>query len=73
MRGDDGGNAARAVVSPLCANVYLHYVFGLWVEQWRKRQAKGDMIAVRYADELPSQSDWSGSWVSSIARRPSGS
>jgi RNA-directed DNA polymerase len=40
------------VVSPLLANVYLHYVFDLWVEAWRKKLAKGDMIVVRYADDL---------------------
>lgn len=67
------GTPQGAVVSPLLANVYLHYVVNLWVEQWRKWQAKGDMIAVRYADDLPSQSDWSSSWASNIARRPSGS
>jgi len=41
-----------AVVSPLLANVYLHYAFDLWVEAWRKRVARGDVIAVRYADDL---------------------
>jgi RNA-directed DNA polymerase len=40
------------VISPLLANVYLHYVIDLWVAQWRKREAKGDMIVVRYADDL---------------------
>jgi RNA-directed DNA polymerase len=42
----------RGVVSPLLANVYLHYVFDLWVEAWRKKVAKGDVIVVRYADDL---------------------
>lgn len=46
------GTPQGAVVSPLLANVYLHYVFDLWVEQWRKRQARGDVIVVRYADDL---------------------
>src|ERR1700688_748723 len=41
-----------AVVSPLLANVYLHYVFDLWVEVWRKKVASGDVIVVRYADDL---------------------
>src|ERR1700674_813145 len=41
-----------AVVSPLLANVYLHYVFDLWVEAWRKKVAQGDVIVVRYADDL---------------------
>jgi RNA-directed DNA polymerase len=39
------------VASPLLANVYLHYVYDLWVEQWRTRHARGDMIVVRYADD----------------------
>ncbi len=34
-------------VSPLLANVYLHYVFDLWVEAWRQKAASGDMIVVR--------------------------
>jgi RNA-directed DNA polymerase len=42
----------RGVVSPLLANVYLHYVFDLWVEAWRKKVAKGHVIVVRYADDL---------------------
>jgi len=36
--------------SPLLANVYLHYVFDLWVEAWRKKVAKGDVIVVPYAE-----------------------
>jgi RNA-directed DNA polymerase len=40
------------VISPLLANVYLHYVFDLWAERWRRREATGDMIMVRYADDL---------------------
>jgi hypothetical protein len=40
------------VVSPLIANVYLHYVFDLWAEVWRKKVTKGDVIVVRYADDL---------------------
>jgi RNA-directed DNA polymerase len=39
------------VYSPLLANVYLHYVFDLWAERWRRREASGDMIIVRYADD----------------------
>jgi len=46
------GTPQGAVVSPLLANVYLHYVFDLWVEVWRKKMAKGDVIVVRYADDL---------------------
>jgi hypothetical protein len=40
------------VISPLLANVYLHYVFDLWFEAWREKVALGEMIAVRYADDL---------------------
>ena len=40
------------MISPLLANVYLHYVFDLWVEAWRKKVAAGDVIVVRYADDL---------------------
>ena len=40
------------VNSPLLANVYLHYVFDLWVEAWRKKAATGDVIVVRYADDV---------------------
>jgi RNA-directed DNA polymerase len=41
-----------SVASPLIANVYLHYVFDLWVEAWRRKVACGDVIVVRYADDL---------------------
>lgn len=46
------GTPQGAVISPLLANVYLHYVFDLWIEVWRKKVAKGDVIVVRYADDL---------------------
>jgi group II intron reverse transcriptase/maturase len=46
------GTPQGAVVSPLLANVYLHYVFDLWVEAWRQKVARGDVIIVRYADDL---------------------
>src|SRR3989441_8393324 len=46
------GTPQGAVVSPLLANVYLHHVFDLWVEAWRKKVAQGDVIVVRYADDL---------------------
>lgn len=48
----DEGTPQGAVISPLLANVYLHYVFDLWVEAWREKQATGDMIVVRYADDF---------------------
>jgi len=47
----EAGTPQGATVSPLLANVYLHYVFDLWVEQWRKRTARGEVIIVRYADD----------------------
>jgi len=40
------------VISPLLANVYLHYAFDLWAKRWREREATGDMIIVRYADDI---------------------
>jgi RNA-directed DNA polymerase len=46
------GTGQGAVISPLLANIYLHYVFDLWAARWRRREAKGDMIMVRYADDL---------------------
>lgn len=46
------GTPQGAVASPLFANVYLHYVFDLWVEAWRGKVAKGNVIVVRYADDL---------------------
>jgi RNA-directed DNA polymerase len=46
------GTPQGAVVSPLLAKVYLHYVFDLWIEAWRQKVAAGDVIVVRYADDL---------------------
>ena len=40
------------MISPLLANIYLHYVLDLWAERWRRREAQGDLIIVRYADDL---------------------
>src|ERR671927_1039111 len=48
----DRGTGQGSVISPLLANVYLHYVFDLWAERWRRREASGDMILVRYADDI---------------------
>jgi len=45
------GTPQRSVISPLLANIYLHYVFDLWVEAWRKKCARGDVVVVRYADD----------------------
>ena len=46
------GTGQCAVISPLLANVYLHYVLDLWAGRWRRREATGDMIIVRYADDF---------------------
>ena len=48
----DKGSPQGASVSPLLANVYLHYVLDLWAEWWRKRHARGDVIIVRFADDF---------------------
>ena len=45
------GTPQGAVISPFLANVYLHYVYDLWVRQWRQRHAAGQMIVIRYADD----------------------
>ena len=46
------GTPQGAVASPLLANIYLHYVFDLWAHQWRKREATGNVVFVRYADDI---------------------
>ena len=46
------GTPQGASISTLLANVYLHYVFDLWVHQWRSRHARGDMVVVRFADDF---------------------
>lgn len=61
----EAGVPQGAAVSPLLGNVYLHYVFDLWAHQWRRRHAHGDVVIVRFADDL-----W---WDSSIGMTPSGS
>ena len=48
----DKGTGQGSVISPLLANIYLHYVLDLWAERWRRREATGDMIIVRYADDI---------------------
>lgn len=48
----DTGTVQGSVISPLLANVYLHYTFDLWAERWRRREATGDMVCVRYADDV---------------------
>jgi len=51
---DTGGgrDAQGGSASPLLANVYLHYVFDLWVQAWRQKRAHGDVIVVRFADDI---------------------
>src|SRR5207244_3025825 len=48
----DQGTPQGASLSPLLANIYLHYVFDLWVQQWRKKRAHGDVVVVRFADDF---------------------
>src|SRR3954453_8030123 len=46
------GTGQGSVISPLLANIYLHYAFDLWANRWRQREATGDMIILRYADDI---------------------
>jgi group II intron reverse transcriptase/maturase len=48
----DKGTGQGSVISPLLANIYLHHVFDLWAERWRRREATGEMIIVRFADDI---------------------
>jgi group II intron reverse transcriptase/maturase len=48
----DQGAPQGASASPLLANVYLHYVLDLWAQRWRRRNARGDMVIVRFADDF---------------------
>jgi RNA-directed DNA polymerase len=50
-RWSDRGTPQGGSISPLLANVYLHYAFDLWVQRWRKTQAHGEVVVVRYADD----------------------
>jgi len=52
VRTSDRGTAQGSVISPLLANIYLHYVLDLWAERWRQHEASGDVIIVRYADDF---------------------
>ena len=52
VRTSEWGTGQGSVISPLLANIYLHYVFDLWVARWRRREATGDMVIVRYADDI---------------------
>jgi RNA-directed DNA polymerase len=51
-RRSERGTVQGGSVSPLLANVYLHYAFDLWVHRWRRTQARGDVIVVRFADDF---------------------
>jgi RNA-directed DNA polymerase len=46
------GTGQGSVISPLLANIYLHYVFDLWADSWRRHKVRGDMVIVRYADDI---------------------
>lgn len=48
----EAGTPQGATISPLLANIFLHYVFDLWADQWRRRKAGGEVIIVRYADDI---------------------
>src|SRR5262249_61020051 len=48
----DRGTGQGSVISPLLANIYLHYALDLWAGRWRRLEATGDMIIVRYADDF---------------------
>lgn len=48
----ESGSPQGGSISPLLANIYLHYVFDLWAQQWRRRHATGEMIVVRFADDI---------------------
>jgi RNA-directed DNA polymerase len=51
-RWSETGTPQGGSISPLLANVYLHYAFDLWIQRWRKTQAHGDVVVVRYADDF---------------------
>ena len=51
-KASEEGTPQGATISPLLANVFMHYVFDLWIEQWRRCQARGKVIVVRYADDF---------------------
>jgi group II intron reverse transcriptase/maturase len=52
------GTPQGSVISPLLANIYLHYVFDLWVDVWRKKHARGEVIVLRYADDIVLGFQW---------------
>ena len=58
FKASERGTGQGSVISPLLANIYLHYVFDLWANLWRRREATGDMIIVRYADDSVPRRRW---------------
>src|SRR5688572_10631223 len=52
LHGAQAGTPQGGVISPLLANIYLHYVLDLWARSWRSKQARGEMYVVRYADDF---------------------
>jgi RNA-directed DNA polymerase len=46
------GTVQGGSISPLLANLYLHYVFDLWIQRWRQKRARGDVVVVRFADDF---------------------
>jgi group II intron reverse transcriptase/maturase len=52
VRPTENGTPQGAVISPLLANIYLHYAFDLWANQWQARHAQGDLVLIRYADDV---------------------
>lgn len=84
LRQSSEGTPQGGSISPLLCNIYLHYVFDLWIDRWRHKEARGHVIVVRYADELWASnmkaklgdvwkhcaSDWHASTSSCTPRRP---
>ena len=63
------GTPQGAIVSPVLANIYLHYVFDLWTKVWRSKRAVGDVIVVRYADDFGAP--WKGAFLLRVRIPPS--
>ena len=49
------GTVQGGSISPLLANIYLHYAFDLWAQWWRRKRARGDLVVVRFADDFVGQ------------------
>ena len=69
-KASEEGTPQGATISPLLANIYLHYVFDLWVEHWRKLYARGEVMVVRYADDfiVGFQDQWDDNVSESISK-----